>query len=75
MLTGAVPFRNDQTVYSLLHTKIDTAAPDVRSIRPDVPVEISERLALTLSRDPKLRPRTARAVLAGLEAPLRQLEL
>jgi hypothetical protein len=45
-------------------------ALDIRKRRKDVPKSLALRLAQTLSRDPDARPRTAAAVLAGVEAEI-----
>jgi serine/threonine protein kinase len=66
MLTGKVPFDQHRDPMAIIQAKILTEAPDVRTLRPDIPANVAEFIALTLSRDPKLRPRSARAVVGGI---------
>jgi serine/threonine protein kinase len=47
--------------------KHSSDAPDIRKCCKVVPESLALRLAQTLSRDPDARPRTAAAVLAGVE--------
>lgn len=48
-------------------------APNIRRYCKDVPKSVAQRLAQTLSRDPEARPRTAAAVLAGIEEEIAKL--
>jgi eukaryotic-like serine/threonine-protein kinase len=72
-IAGKDPFADLQVVSALLYHKTSKKAPDIRSFRKDVPESIARRLAQTLSRDPNQRPRTARAVLSGIENEIRGL--
>ena len=67
MVCGRGPFNDYRETYALMLAKMDQDAPDVRVFRPDTPPEVALRIAQTLSRDPKLRPSSARAVLSGIE--------
>jgi serine/threonine-protein kinase len=67
MITGKDPFARFKMIPALLHEKVNKDAPDIREFRKDVPKSVAVRLAQTLSRDPTKRPRSARAVLAGIE--------
>ncbi len=73
MISKAVPFDDNREVLAIIRAKVDSDAPDVRTYRPDVPSEISARLAQVLARDPSLRPASAHAVLSGLEEGIRGL--
>lgn len=67
MIAGKIPFDEFQEVYAILQVKVNQDAPDIRTYRKGIPLEISERLSQTLSRSPSKRPKTARAVLSGIE--------
>jgi eukaryotic-like serine/threonine-protein kinase len=73
MISKVVPFDDSREVLAIIRSKVETDAPDIRTIRPDVPGETAARLAQVLARDPTLRPATARAVLSGLEEQIRGL--
>lgn len=73
MISKIVPFDEYRDVLAIIRAKIDSAAPDIRHFRADVPHEIAARLAGVLARDPSLRPTSAHAVLVGLEDQLRSL--
>lgn len=73
MIAGKIPFDEFQEVYAILQIKVNQDAPDIRTYRKNVPLEISERLAQTLSRSPNKRPKTARAVLSGIENQIEKL--
>lgn len=67
MITGRIPFDEIQEFMAILLAKVERDAPDIRTYRKDVPEAIAERLEHTLSRTPTKRPKTARAVMSGLE--------
>ena len=73
LIAGKIPFDEFQEVYAILNVKVNQDAPDIRTYRKNIPSEISERFAQTLSRTPSKRPKTARAVLAGIENQLGKL--
>jgi serine/threonine protein kinase len=73
MITGKIPFDEFKEVYAILQAKILEDAPDIRKYRRDVPIEIAEKLAKTLSRNPIDRPESARDVLSGIESSIKRL--
>lgn len=73
MIAGKNPFGKLQIVSALLYDKTNKNAPDIRDFRKDVPELVAMRLAQTLSQDPNERPRSARAVLSGIENEIRGL--
>ena len=73
MIAGRIPFDEFQEVYALLRVKVIEDAPDIRTYRKDVPEVLAVRLAQALSREPRKRPRSARALLTGLEKEIAQL--
>jgi len=54
LLTGQLPHRG-QNFNSLIQEVISQAAPSVRDLRPDVPLEISECVSLMLDKSPANR--------------------
>lgn len=54
LLTGQLPHRG-QTFNSLIQEVVSQAAPSVRDLRPDIPLEISECVALMLDKSPANR--------------------
>jgi len=73
MIAGRIPFDEFQEVYALLRAKVAEDAPDIRVYRKDVSERLALRLAQALDREPRKRPRSARALLAGLENEISQL--
>ena len=73
MIAGRIPFDEFQEVYALLRVKVIEDAPDIRTYRKDVPEVLAVRLAQALSREPRQRPRSARALLTGLEKEIAKL--
>lgn len=73
MIAGKIPFDEFQGVYAILHAKVSQDAPAIRKYRKDVPKKTAIRLAQTLSRDPDKRPKSARAVLSGIEDEISHL--
>jgi eukaryotic-like serine/threonine-protein kinase len=73
MISKVVPFDDNREVLAIIRAKVDNEAPDIRTLRPDVPGEIAARLAQALARDPSLRPASAHAMLSGLEERIRGL--
>ncbi len=66
MICGASPFDGLTEIYSILNAKTKKDAPSIKSFRP-VGNQLASRIAQTLSRNPKERPKTAREVLSGVE--------
>jgi eukaryotic-like serine/threonine-protein kinase len=73
LIAGIDPWSLKQDWFGIKF-KLSNDAPDIRLCRKDVPESLALRLAQTLSRDPDARPRTAAAVLAGVEAEIAGLE-
>lgn len=57
-LTGQPPFAS-QVGMKLLWAHLQNAAPDPRTLRQEIPVDLSWTLARALAKDPKERPATA----------------
>jgi eukaryotic-like serine/threonine-protein kinase len=72
LIAGRKPFERFETLIALVEAKCNRDSPDIKAFRP-VDDMIAAQLAATLSRDPERRPKTARAVLSGMEAALRQM--
>jgi serine/threonine-protein kinase len=67
MLTGRLPHRAKSTLGTLV-AHIQQAAPDLRSLRPQVPAWLAALVARLLAKRPEERYATASDVLADLEA-------
>ena len=67
MLTGRLPFETD-SVGATATAQQAGPAPDVRSLRPDVPAALSVVLARALATQPGERPATAAELLTALDA-------
>ncbi|GAA1888925.1 serine/threonine-protein kinase [Asanoa iriomotensis] len=65
MLTGAPPFVG-ATPYAVVHHHVTTPAPDVRAVRPDAPVWLSELVDDLLAKAPESRPADAASVAGRL---------
>ena len=61
MVTGQRPFVKDRTE-ALMFAIVNTAAPSVRSVRPDAPAELERLVADCLHKDPAHRPASAALV-------------
>jgi hypothetical protein len=66
MLTGELPF-HAPTVAGILMKQITEVAPDVRSIRTDVPEDVALAVSRCLEKDPQNRWPTADALRRALE--------
>lgn len=73
MICKQVPFAEQQSPASFIYSKTTYRAPDIRTIREDVPADIALRLAHVLDISPALRPATASLVVSGLEESIRKL--
>ncbi len=73
MVSGCVPFGENAEVWTVLRAKLESDAPDVRQFRPEADEGMALRLSQVLSREPALRPTSARGVLSGIEDKLRSL--
>jgi serine/threonine-protein kinase len=56
LLTGELPSRGD-SIAELIKSVTSQKAPDVRTLRPNVPQAVAEVVALTLEKQPELRYR------------------
>ncbi|MDR7307224.1 serine/threonine-protein kinase [Rhodoferax saidenbachensis] len=54
LLTGVLPFRGD-SMAELMFKIANEEAPDIRVVRPDLPVSLANVVALSLSKRPELR--------------------
>ncbi|MFE5030022.1 protein kinase [Streptomyces sp. NPDC056656] len=68
MLTGATPFRADQSVYALLHQHISDPPPRLSELRPDMPAALVTLVSALLAKDPDARPASAARVAEELAA-------
>lgn len=75
MISGCTPFSFNKSsgVIALLQAKTQITAPEIRDYRKNVPENLAIRLAQALNIDPGLRPKSARAILSGLETEITQL--
>ncbi|TXS81074.1 serine/threonine-protein kinase [Streptomyces sp. sk2.1] len=66
LLTGNPPF-GDGSPLSVIRRKLDTEAPPLSDLRPDVPEPVAQLLVDVLQRDPERRPQTASTVYDRLK--------
>jgi tRNA A-37 threonylcarbamoyl transferase component Bud32 len=66
LLTTKAPFTHRQGMYEKFKAHEQEAAPDVRSLRPEVPAELAALVARLLAKEPQDRPSTAGEVAAAL---------
>jgi serine/threonine-protein kinase len=69
-LTGQVPFHRDSEIASLW-AHVREPAPQVTSLRPDLPVSVDAVVARAMSKEPDERHPTCGALMADLAAALR----
>ena len=67
LLTGEPPFSRD-TLLELVHAHLAVPAPDVRTLRPEVPEALARVVAVLLAKDPDDRYDSAQSVLVDLDA-------
>lgn len=65
LLTAELPIRGD-SIAELIKSVTSQEAPDVRTLRPDVPQSVAEVLALMLEKQPELRYRNGQELAADL---------
>lgn len=65
LLTGSLPLRG-ASMSELMHHIARTPAPDVRTLRPDVPPELARIVALALRKNPQERYQTGRQFATDL---------
>lgn len=68
MLTGATPFRADQSVYALLHQHVSDPPPRLAQLRPDIPAALDTLVSALLAKEPDARPVSAALVAEQLAA-------
>jgi predicted Ser/Thr protein kinase len=68
MLAGRVPF-DDETSPAILHLHINTAAPRLASLRPDVPPHLEAAIARAMSKAPGHRFPTMEEFAAAVAGP------
>jgi serine/threonine protein kinase len=66
LLTGQPPFPGDDAAEKLLHHRLDSPAP-VRTVRPDLPVEVAAVVERLMARDPAERYATAADAARAIE--------
>ncbi len=67
MLTGRLPFEAESPAAAALE-RLSRTAPDVRTLRPDVPPALAAAIARALATEPDERPATAADLLALLDS-------
>jgi len=72
LLTGALPHRSE-SMATLMHQITHEAAPDVRSLRPELPESLANVVALALEKRPELRYGDGRQMAADLHAVALQI--
>lgn len=65
MLTGSLPFQAD-SMAALMYQIANQPAPDLSSLRPDLPPGLGQLLAAVLAKDPALRPQRGRDLAEAL---------
>lgn len=65
LLTGQLPLRAD-SLPQLLHAIVTAPAPDVRSLRPELPAAVAELLDRALAKSPQARFQTGRVMAQAL---------
>ena len=73
LLTGALPHRGE-SMAELLNQIANEAAPDVRSLRPELPEALADVLTLALQKRPELRYPDGRQMAADLRSIADQLD-
>ena len=71
MLAGRVPF-DDETLPGIIHLHINTAAPRLSSLRPDVPLHLTAAIARAMSKAPMHRFATMEDFAAEIAGPSAQ---
>ena len=67
LVTGALPHASD-SMARLMHQIANEPAPDVRSLRPDLPEGLARAIAAALEKRPELRPADGAQMGAALRA-------
>ncbi|MES2952918.1 MAG: serine/threonine-protein kinase [Pseudomonadota bacterium] len=72
MLAGVLPFRGD-SMSELMYKIANEEAPDIRIIRPDLPQNLADVVALSLSKRPETRYQTGDQFAADLRSVIGQM--
>ncbi len=73
LLTGRLPHRSD-SMATLMHQIANEPAPDVRSLRPDLPEGLARVVALALEKRPEARYPSGQQLAADLRAVAGRLQ-
>jgi serine/threonine protein kinase len=73
LLTGRLPHHSD-SMATLMHQIANEAAPDVRSLRPDLPEDLARTVALVLDKRPEARYASGQLLAADLRAVAARLQ-
>jgi TolB-like protein/Tfp pilus assembly protein PilF len=73
MITGETPFRGDYE-QAMGYSIMNEAPKPIRSLRPDVPVEVERLIEKTLSKNPNERYQKATELLAALQSVKRRFD-
>ena len=68
LLAGRPPFAADNLI-DLLISHVQDAAPDIRTLRPDIPDTITELIGRLMAKDAADRPQSAEDLSAELDRP------
>lgn len=74
LLTGRLPHRSD-SMATLMHQIANETAPDVRSLRPDLPEGLARVVSLMLEKRPEARYASGQLLAADLRAVAAKLQL
>jgi len=72
MLAGVLPFRGD-SMSELMYKIANEEAPDIRIIRPELPQNLADVVALSLSKRPETRYQTGDQFAADLRSVMGQM--
>lgn len=72
MLAGVLPFRGD-SMAALMFKIANDEAPDIRVIRPELPLRLADIVALSLSKRPETRYQDGHQFAADLRGALAQI--
>ncbi|MBC7956269.1 MAG: serine/threonine protein kinase [Cytophagales bacterium] len=73
LLTGRLPHRSD-SMATLMHQIANETAPDVRSLRPDLPEGLARAVSLALEKRPEARYASGQQLAADLRAVAARLQ-
>lgn len=73
LLTGSLPHRSD-SMAELIRSIGNDVAPDIRSLRPELPPALADVVALALEKRPEMRYANGDAMAADLQAVLAALK-